>query len=280
MKASEQAFQRLADANPLTETADHIPSREDARAFSASLEGGTVTSQDLTKQPSDPQQRSRQWLIAAAAFALVLLSGAALAFFSGDESTPAAPPPTTITSQTPSEIPVDEPAELANLRQAVNDGDAAAAADIHGEDGECDRFFTEGSETCLDWYSFLIGIGTNVSAANCMLESYGGEGSTSCEWTLGSTAHRALGIDSVHWEFTSVGADGWFTVYPDGNLFGGNPGLSQVDEDFWAAVTRTIEDELSTGPEGSTPPSLRVPATLNADLAVIVLEEARSFVRP
>lgn len=272
----DRAFERLAAANPLSDTAQFEPTRADAIAFLRGIEEQTLDTRTLTNRPITPPRRTRQWPIAMAAFIAVVAAGATAAVFpGGDDSSPATNAATATTAvASPVEAGVEEPAELAELRAAVNAGDPLAAATVHAEDGDCDRFFTTGGETCADWYRFLVGIGTRVTAARCEADPDGGL--VNCWWTVESDAHRALGINTVEWTFTSVSVEGWGTAQPDGNLFSGVTGLGALDSEFWKFVSSELvreDPELAEVVASSN----RVPATLNADFAAVVLDAATSY---
>lgn len=276
MSAGTRAFERLEAANPLLDFTQYEPTPADAVEFLRSIEERSMDAQKLSTGPKEAQRPARRWWIAVAAFVAVLAAGATLAFVArGDGSAPAtndSTPPTT--EAQPAKAAIEEPAELAALRAAVNAGDVAAAASVHIEEGGCDRFFTTNAETCADWYAFLVGIGTRVTAANCDIDS--DDGGVFCRWKLESDAHRALGIDSVEWRFTTVSVDGWGSAQPDGNLLTGVTGFAALDDAFWAFVSSELvrqEPELGETVASSS----RVPATLNADFAAVVLDAARSF---
>ena len=276
MSAGTRAFERLEAANPLTDTTSYEPTRTDAIEFLRRIEEGTMDTQTATKPPETPRRRGRGWAVAGAAFVAVLAAGAVVVFIArGDDAGPVTndSPPST-TEVRPAEAGIEEPAVLAELRAAVNGGDAVAAASLHTGEGSCDRFFTIGEETCADWYGFLVGIGTRVTAADCRLDPDAGK--VGCWWTVESDAHRALGIDAVAWRFTSVDVDGWGSAQPDGNLFTGIVGLGALDDDFWASVSSELVRQKPELAE-AVATSNRVPATLNAELAAVVLGAARSF---
>lgn len=267
MNAGERVYERLARANPVTDITQYQPARSEAIAFTDRIEGRAMGTETIVQQPAISQVSVSRIAIAVASFIVIVALGAvALVMTSGDTQNPVAALPTTVIPQLVEE-PIAESEQLARVRQAVNSGDAAAAAAVHGDDGDCERFFTTGHESCEDWYAFLVGIGTNVVATECTEES-------SCEWTVGSDLHRALGIESVSWDFTVVKLDGWGSVQPDGNLLKGTPGLSSLDTDFWDFITDRIEDDPAAAEERV---SARVPATLNADFASFVLQAATEW---
>lgn len=275
MRTSEPAFERLEAANPLTDTTRYEPARADAIAFLRGIEEEPMDVLRLTTSPKTPQRPAYRRLIAVAAFVAVLATSATVAFIAGGgESTSGANVSTSMTSGAPlADSAVEEPAPLAELRTSVNAGDAAAAASIHTEEDGCDRFFTTGFETCADWYAFLVGIGTQVTATDCLVELDGGR--VACQWTIESDAHRILGINSVEWKSTRVGIDGWSAVQPDGNLFTGTAGFAALDADLWTLVSlELVRQKPALGDVVDS--SNRVPATLNAGLAAIVLEVAES----
>lgn len=279
MTRSQHAYQRLQRANPLPDTTAYEPTPEEAVAFLTAVKEESMARdndlRDLEPMGSPP----RHWLIAAATFLVVLVAGGAigviLATRTSEPDTATSPPATSTTSpQSSSSDEVAEPAELKRLREAVNRGDPADAARIHTTEEECDRFFTTGVETCTDWYGFLVGIGTNVLSADCALPA--GEAAVYCVWTLASDVHSELGINSVPWDFARLTVEGWAAVQPDGNLFTGVMGFGQLDDDFWKHVTAIVEAD--SGGDTSTK-SNRVPATLNAEFAQVVLDAAESFER-
>lgn len=276
MRAHERAFAQLEAANPVGDIAQNEPTRADAIAFLRSIEEEPMDTQRLTNSPTTTKRPAGRWLIAVAAFVAVFAAGGVLGFFAGGSEAPRAT--VTSTSTTTGALPVvsvvEEPAQLAELRAALNAGDAMTAASIHTEEGVCDRFFTTGTETCADWYAFLVGIGTRTTATTCAADPDGGV--AYCHWTLESDAHRSLGVDSVEWEFTGVSVEGWGAVQPDGNLFSGTAGKAALDDEFWAFVTLELvrrEPDLAEAAKSSN----RVPATLDADFAAVVLEAATAF---
>lgn len=268
MSTRERAYEELRAANPLSDLGLYEATREDAAAFLRTIDGGTTSVVPKRAMPTRPV--SRRWLVAGATFTVVLVLGlAALVVASVDDSGSAARP--SVGSEPPPLIgESNEPASLAGIRTAVNDGDAARAAELHNEDADCDRFFTTGVESCADWYAFLVGIGTRVIAADCEVGDLG----PVCRWTVESEAHRALGIGSVTWDFTLLEASGWGSVVPDGNLFSGRPGEFELDTAVWAAVNESLGPVSDDGVFVS---ALRTPATLDSDLALVVLDVVESL---
>lgn len=263
MTNTQLAYQRLIAANPLPDEPLYETTRDEARVFLRDLVD-QKTPQHLFQLPRPAKRRwAPQFLIAVLVFGAIVAAGA-LALLPGggpstSQPTAATGAPEVIEASEP------EPALLAAIRDAVNRGDAATAAALHGSEAFCDRFFTEGVESCADWYGFLVAIGIEVTAVECHAD---GE-AASCTWTVASDVHRALGVESVQWRFLALKPDGWGSAQPDRNLFSGQIGESAFDEAFWRFVIERIGEP--------DPVSTRVPATLDADFAAFARDAADEF---